>query len=130
MAVPGATHSVAVKACDAPSTTLAAAGEIELGPAQTMVTLDEADLEGSATLVAVTLTVAGDGGAAGAVYVAESEPVVAISPSVGLPPGTPLTLQFTAVEGLPEPVTVAVKACDSPVETLALFGEMFTTMSL
>ncbi len=130
MVVPGGTHSVAVKDCDCPSATLAAAGEIEFGAAQTIVTLAEADFERSATLVAVTLTVAGDGGAAGAVYVAESELVIEISPSVGLPPGTPLTLQLTAVEGLPELVIVAVNACEPPVETLALFGEMFTTISL
>lgn len=129
-AVPGATHRVAVNDCDCPSTTLAAAGEIELGAAHVIVTTAEADFEVSATLVAVTFTVGGDGGALGAVYVAETGPVLGTSPSVALPPAIPFTLQLTAVEGLPEPVTLAVKTCELPVERLALFGETLTTISL
>ncbi len=128
--VPGGRHRAVVKGCDFPSATLATAGEIELGAAQTIVTIAEADLEVSATLVAVTLTVAGDGGVAGALYVAESGAVIEISPSVAFPPATPFTLQFTAFEGLPEFVTMAVNACEPPVGTLALFGEMLTMMSL
>ena len=57
----------AVKVCVALSATLAAEGDIEFAPLQTTVTLAFADFEVSATLVAVTVTVAGFGGAAGAV---------------------------------------------------------------
>jgi hypothetical protein len=53
--------------------------------------------------VAVTVTVAGVGTAAGAVYA----PLLEIIPTVALPPLTPLTLQVTAV--LDAFVTVAVK---------------------
>jgi hypothetical protein len=57
----------AVKFCVALSATLAVAGDIEFAPEQTTVTLAFADFEVSATLVAVTVTTAGVGGAAGAV---------------------------------------------------------------
>lgn len=63
----GAGQNEAVKACVPPSETLAEAGEIEFAPEQTTVTLAFADFEASATLVAVTVTSAGVGGAAGAV---------------------------------------------------------------
>jgi hypothetical protein len=65
--VVGAGQNEAVKVCVAPSATFAEEGEIELAPEQTMVTPAFADFELSATLVAVTVTVAGVGGAAGAV---------------------------------------------------------------
>ena len=63
----GAGQKDAVKDCAEPSATFADAGEIELAPPQTIVTLAFADFEVSATLAAVTVTVAGFGGAAGAV---------------------------------------------------------------
>ena len=67
MAVPAGTHNEAVNTCVWPSAREIAAGEILLGLAQTIVTLAEADLEASATLVAVTVTTAGEGSVAGAV---------------------------------------------------------------
>jgi hypothetical protein len=60
-------HNEAVNTWVWPSARKIAAGEILLGLAQTMVTLAEADLEASATLVAVTVTTAGEGSVAGAV---------------------------------------------------------------
>jgi hypothetical protein len=63
----GAGQNEAVKVCVAPSATLAEEGDIEFAPEQATVTLAFADFEVSATLVAVTVTVAGVGGATGAV---------------------------------------------------------------
>jgi hypothetical protein len=51
-------------------------------------------------------------------------------PTVRLPPEIPLTLQETAMLGLPVPARVAVKACITLVAMLADFGEMLTEMSL
>lgn len=64
---PAARQNDAVNDCAWPSATLADAGEIEFVAVQVIVTLalPEADL--SAALVAVTVTIAGDGTAAGAV---------------------------------------------------------------
>src|SRR5208282_4042250 len=61
-----------------------------------MVTLTEADLVVSATLVAVTLNVAGDGTAAGASYVTD-KPEPEMVPYVALPLVMPFTVQVTAV---------------------------------
>ena len=60
-----------------------------------LVTANEAvpDFVEAAWLVAVICSVAGDGKSAGAVY----KPPEVIVPSVVFPPGTPLTLQLTAV---------------------------------
>jgi hypothetical protein len=63
----GAGQNEAVKVCVALSATIAEDGDIELAPEQAIVTLAFADFEVSATLVAVTVTVAGVGVAAGAV---------------------------------------------------------------
>jgi hypothetical protein len=70
-----------------------------------IVTLTEADLVVSATLVAVTLNVAGDGTAAGASYVTD-KPEPEMVPYVALPLVTPFTVQVTPV--LAVPVTDAV----------------------
>ena len=51
-----------------------------------------------------------------------------IIPNVEFPPVTPFTLHVTAVEGLPVPVTDAVKTWAAPVETVAEGGRMLTTM--
>ena len=67
IAVVGAGQKEAVKVCVALSATLAEEGEMEFVPEQATVTLAFADFEVSATLVAVTVTVAGVGGATGAV---------------------------------------------------------------
>ena len=69
--------------------------------AATTVAWAEADLVESAADTAVTVTIAGEGTAMGAVYT----PDVEIIPTVALPPATPLTLQFTVV--FDEPVTEA-----------------------
>jgi hypothetical protein len=64
---PAARHNVAVKLCVWPRAILAALGAIEFALAQVMVALAFPNLAASATLVALTVTVAGDGGVAGAV---------------------------------------------------------------
>lgn len=66
-AVPLATQKDAVKVWVCPSETVAVAGEIELIPEHEIVTLAPPDFVASATLVAVTVTIAGAGGATGAV---------------------------------------------------------------
>jgi hypothetical protein len=66
--------------------------------------------------MAVTVTVAGLGTVAGAV----KTPIVEIVPVLAFPPVTPFTCQVTAV--LPVFCTVAVKAWDAPVVTLAVPG--------
>jgi hypothetical protein len=129
IAVPGARQNVAVKFCVCPSATLAAAGAIVFALAQVIVTLALPNFAASATLVAVTLTVAGDGGVAGAVKTAVVAPFAAIVPSVAFPPATPFTLQVTSVAGLPVPVTLAVNTCAAPVATLTGLGATLTTMS-
>ena len=81
------------------------------------VTLADPDFVGSACDTAVTVTIAGVGIFAGAVYspVAEIDPVVA-----GFPPMTPFTFQVTVV--LVVLVTVAEKACVPRTGTLWLVG--------
>lgn len=86
-----------------------------------IVTLALADLEASSALVAATVTVAGEGGADGDVYVAVAAPVPAIVPIVELPPAIPFTLQVTLVFDVPE--TLAVNTCAPPDGTLAVVGE-------
>lgn len=129
-AVPGATQSEAAKFCISPSGTAAEAGATPFAPVHPIPTLAEADFDGSATLVAVTLTVGGDGKAPGAVYIAESPPFDTIVPFAASPPLTLFTLQFTAVAGLPELVTLAVNPCVPPNGSPAASGEMPTTISL
>src|ERR1700758_1385672 len=90
---PVATQKEAVNACVSPRPTLADGGVIEFVAAHVMVTLALPDFAASATLVAVTLTVAGDGGTDGAVYTAVLGPFGAIVPTVAFPPAIPLTLQ-------------------------------------
>src|SRR5690242_8776164 len=78
------------------------------------VTVDVANAVLSAELVALTVTVDGLGGVAGAVY----KPLEEMVPAVEFPPTTPFTAQITAVfEVL---VTVAVNCCVPEVGTVAL----------
>lgn len=91
------------------------------------VTVAEADLELSATLVAVTFTVAGEGGTAGAEYTAES-PLDDREPQAAPLQPEPLKLQFTLVFELP--VTVALNCCVAPLTTLALVGESETATAV
>lgn len=66
------------------------------------MTAADADFAGSATLTAVTVTVAGLGTDEGALY----SPLVLIVPVDVLPPATPFTFQVTCVLVLPETVAV------------------------
>ena len=50
-------------------------------------------------------------------------------PTDALPPAIPFTAHVTLVDGLPEPVTVAVKTCVPPAGTVADGGETLTAMS-
>jgi hypothetical protein len=84
----------------------------------TTVTVAEPDLVESACEVAVTVTFAGVGTVAGAVYT----PVAEIVPLLG----PPLTLQVTAVFIVP--VTVAVKVTVWPIITVLFDAVTFTEM--
>src|SRR5580658_3780926 len=108
VAAPSVAQNEAVNVCVCPSETFALGGEIE-SVVQVIVTLALPVFVLYATRVAVTVTVGGEGGAAGAVYVAPLAPLVTMVPTVELPPAIPLTLHVTAVEGLPVPVTFAMK---------------------
>ncbi|HVB57207.1 MAG TPA: hypothetical protein VNE63_12360 [Candidatus Acidoferrales bacterium] len=118
----------AVKLAVWPSATLAVEGEIEFVAAHVMVTVALADSELSVTLMAVTVTVAGEGGTAGAVYNAVVVLLEATIPVAGLPPATPFTLHTTADEAVPAPVTLAVNASPPSAGTVAVVGEIPTTI--
>jgi len=94
--------TVAANCCNAPSSTGAVPGDTVMEISLITVTVAEALFEGSATLVAVTVRVAGDGMTCGAVY----SPAFEIVPKWEFPPGTPFTLQLTL--GLVVLVTEAV----------------------
>lgn len=83
--------------------------------AATIVTLAEADFVGSATLVAFTVTAAGDGTVAGAT----KSPLVEIVPHAA-PAQPPLTVQVTAVFEAPE--TFPANCWVLPAATFAVFG--------
>src|SRR2546423_886466 len=114
--------TVAVNCCVPPAPTVADTGEIvtRTTAVGVMVTCAEADFVGSACDTAVTVTVAGFGTTAGAVY----RPELDIVPTVALPPVTPLTCQVTAV--LLVFSTVAVNCCVPPAPTVADTGEIVT----
>jgi hypothetical protein len=119
-------QKLAVKACVCPSARVAVPGEIELAVAQTIVSIALADFVASVTLVAVTVTFAGEGTFSGAVYKAVVTPpetaVAAIVPTVAFPPGIPPALSVTATDELPAPETVTVRTTEPLVGTLALVG--------
>ena len=118
---PAARQNAAEKLCVSLNATFAEEGEIALEAPHVIVTLALPDLEVSSALVAATVTVAGEGGADGAVYVAVAAPVPAIVPIVELPPAIPFTLQLTPLFVVPE--TLAVNTCAPPDGTLAVEGE-------
>jgi hypothetical protein len=89
--------------------------------AATIVKLAEADLVGSATLVAFTLIAAGEGTLAGAT----NSPFVEIVPHAAPLHPAPLTLQVTPV--LEFPVTFAANCWAPPAVTVVLLG--FTVMT-
>ena len=126
---PLARQNDAVKDCVCPSPTLAEGGEIEFVAAHVMVAVALPDFELSAALVAVTVTLAGEGGAGGAVYCAVAEPVARIVPMVEFPPAIPFTLQLTAADGLPAPETLAVNTCTPLVGMLTVAGETVMAIS-
>ena len=88
-----------------------------------MVMAAVAVLAGSARLVACTVTTAGMGRNRGAV----KRPPEVMVPTVLLPPGTPATLQLTAVLVVFE--TVASKTVVAPSSTGMLAGERLMEMS-
>jgi hypothetical protein len=83
------------------------------------VTVAELDAVTSATLVAATTTGV-LGGTEGAVY----SPSTLIVPAAELPPGTPLTLQVTAL--FADRITVGVKRCCVSLRTETNFGRIPT----
>lgn len=95
--------TLAANCRNAPSSMAAVPGDTIMETSLITVTVAEALFEGSATLVAVTVRVGGEGMFCGAVY----SPVFEIVPTMEFPPRTPFTLQFTLE--LAVPVTVAVK---------------------
>ena len=66
-AAPESTQREALKFSEEPVSMVAVGGEREPDEGQVMVTLATADLDGSATLTAMTLTSGGEGGTRGAV---------------------------------------------------------------
>jgi hypothetical protein len=105
---PAAWQNETVNTCVCAKAILAAEGEIEFVAAHVIVTLAVPNFEASATLVAVTVTVAGDGGDAGAVYRAEVGPFETIVPTLEFPPAMPPTLHVTPGAGMPVAERVAV----------------------
>jgi hypothetical protein len=100
-AKPAVPEIFAVKTCAPPVGTLAVAGETVTTMSSFRLTLAEALARASAWLTAVTVTLAGDGRVAGAVYNPDAE----IVPALALPPETPFTSQVTLAFVLP--VTMA-----------------------
>src|SRR5579863_3823993 len=129
MLEPAGRQNEAVNVCVSPRPTFVERGEIEFVAAQTMVAVALPDFELSATLVAVTVTVAGDGGTGGAVYNAVVGLVVAIVPTVELPPAIPFTFHAKPAAGLPVADSLAVNTCAPPVGMFTGFGETVTAMS-
>ena len=82
--------------------------------------------EGSASLVAVIITFAGEGKTCGAV----NNPAAVIVPHAPPAQFAPPTLQVTVPSGFPEPVTCAMKACIAPSSTLGIAGKIDTATSL
>src|ERR1700730_13444931 len=93
---------------------------VTLGTRLLTVTLHEAEAEGSALLVALTVTLQPLGGTAGATYL----PVLSIVPTVELPAGTPLTVHLTVVSAAP--FTFAVICLTPPTATVKLVGSTVT----
>jgi hypothetical protein len=97
------------------------AGVTEIDTADATVTDAEAELVGSATLMAAIVTVAGEGTIAGAVY----NPLAEILPLVEVPPATPFTDQVTLVSEFVL-VTAAVNCIVPANRTEPLVGETVT----
>ena len=106
--------------CVAPSSTPLAPGASETVMSLRIVIVAEACLVASATLCAVTVTVADAGRICGAVYT----PFALMVPVREVPPATPLTLHATVVSLAP--VTMGVKACVLPRSSEAVAGVTVT----
>jgi hypothetical protein len=106
-----------------PLPALSVAGEMELttGAGFTMLTEAAADCAGCARLAAVTVTMLGAGGTAGAVY----SPVLSTVPTVTYPPATPFTDHVAPWFVLP--VTLSVNCCTCPTITVGVGGFTATT---
>jgi hypothetical protein len=120
---PAAEFTVAEKERAAPSSTGMACGETDTETSLVIVTEADPVLELSAVLVASTLTTAGTGKSAGAVYT----PLELIVPTHTFPPGIPFTLQSTA--RFEASVTTAVNGCESPSKTGTEEGVTVTVMT-
>jgi len=123
--------TVAVNGAVPPASTLAVRGATATATVDCVtVTVEGAEVVPFATDTAVTETVAGFGTVVGAVYTAvvvPLEPLPAVSvPNAGLPFWTPFTYHVTAVTW--GPVTVAVKFCVLPPDTVALVGDTVTVV--
>jgi hypothetical protein len=119
----GVPVTVAVNCCVVVVCTVADVGDnvmVTDGGAAVIVVVALALFVLSATLVAVTVTVAGEGTEAGAVY----KPPDVIVPNVALPPTTLFTAQVTVVFNVP--VTVAVNCWVLLTCTLAEVGAICT----
>ena len=112
--------TVAVKTCAPPVGTFAGFGATDIAMLSSKVTLADPLLCPSPWLTAVTVTLAGDGIAVGAVYSPESE----IVPVAAIPPATPFTSHVTAAFELP--VTLDWNCCVAPKRTFALGGVTVT----
>lgn len=112
----------AVNCCACPNCTDALVGDTPTVTGDGAVRLIDADPTAlaSATLVAETVALAGDGNVEGAVYLPAEE----IVPTTLLPPAMPFTAQETDVFVVP--LTDAVNCCDCPNSTDALVGDMPT----
>ena len=95
----------------------------DIAGAEVTVTCELEDLVESATEIAVTVTMAGLGSTAGAVYI----PPVEMVPWAASPPVTPLTCQVTPV--FAALLTVAENVWVAPVWTVALAGDTLTVMT-
>ena len=121
---PGTGVSVATIVADPPAGTLDGAESCN-EKLLVMATAAEICFEGSATLCAVSVAVAGEGRVCGAAYF----PLVSTVPHPPAHAG-PERLQRIAVSGCPLLVIVAGNACDAPSSTLAELGVKPSVMSL
>lgn len=122
--------TVAVKTCELPRLTVAAAGLIAtltgLGGVAVMLIVAVAALLGSASLRACTVTLSGFAIVCGAM----NSPLAEIVPSAAVPPAIPFTLHVTDFDGLPALEITAVNCCCPPATTVSFAGETKIPTSL
>ncbi len=114
--------TVAVKETCPPSFTCVDVGDTAIVTAAPMPTVAVPDWVGAATEVALTVTAAGLGGVAGAVY----KPVDVMVPQAAPAHPAPETLQVTAV--FVAPLTAALNCTCPPAVTWAGLGDTVTEM--